>query len=146
MRLRLLVPLVLATAAIAVITLLPLSGYRAHAHWDRVGWIPFADPRSRPWEMAANVLLFMPFGWTVARALGGARSAAILASGMALMLSVGVELAQVFAHGRFPSSTDVVMNFAGAALGAALLVREAGRGQRPVGAVAARWSRSRSHR
>ena len=125
-------PLIIATMLILAATLLPLSGYRAHPHWDRVGWIPFADGRSKPWEMAANVLLFLPFGWTAARALGSSRWAAIGASFAALMLSCGVELAQVFAHGRVASATDVVVNVLGAALGAALLVRAADDAQRPL--------------
>lgn len=135
--------LLLAVTAVLVATLLPLSGYRAHAHWERVGWIPFADDRSRPWEMAANVLLFLPFGWSAARVLGGGRGGALAAAVAGALLSSSVELAQVFAHGRIASATDVVVNFAGAALGAALALRIA---QRPVGADGMLSSRSSSQR
>jgi len=138
-------PLILATMLILAATLLPTSGYRAHPHWERVSWIPFADGLGKPWEMVANVLLFLPFGWAAARAFGSSR-AVVLGCGFAgLMLSSGVELAQVFAHGRVPSATDVVLNVLGAVLGAELLMRAASGRQRPLWSALG-WSRSSSHR
>lgn len=138
--------LLLAVVAVLAVTLLPLSGYRAHPHWERVGWIPFADDRSHLWEMAANAALFLPLGWSAARVLGAGRLAVLAASLGGLWLSVAVELAQVFAHGRVSSATDVAFNFAGAALGASLAMRTAERCQRPVGAEGVLSSRSRSQR
>lgn len=137
--------LLLAVLVVLAVTLLPLSGYRGHAHWERVGWVPFADDRSKPWEMAANVLLFLPMGWLTVRAVGATRAGAVAAVLGAGALSVGVELAQVFAHGRIASATDVVLNLAGAALGAAIALRTAA-GQRPVGVDGMVSSRSSSQR
>lgn len=61
-----------------------------------------------------NVALFLPFGWALGA--NGWRPRHALAAG--LLLSVGIEAAQVFLPNRFPGIGDVLYNGAGAAVGA----------------------------
>lgn len=117
----------LATAVVLLATLWPPSAFQAHAHWERVTWMPLADPASKPWELLANILLFVPFGYAGARLLGSDRRAAVIVSVLGGALSVAVEGAQVFAHGHYPSATDVVMNLTGAVAGGVLARRSARR-------------------
>lgn len=121
MRTRPALQLALATAAILAVTLLPVGGYAAHAHWGRVQWVPFGESSVPPFGALANVMLFAPFGWALARmTTARAWPLAILVSAA---LSSSVELAQVFAHGRYPTVTDVALNVLGAAIGAAIARR-----------------------
>ena len=120
----------LAAAAILVLTLWPPDAFRAHGHWERISWVPFADPWGKPWELVANVLLFAPFGYLGTRALGAGRRAALAVALCGLALSLAVETAQIFAHDHFPSATDVVANLLGAGAGAAVAARRGGRGGR----------------
>lgn len=113
--------LVAATVAILAVTLLPTGGYTPHAHWERVQWIPFGERRIPPLGALANVALFVPFGWALAR-LTMPRAAAIVVV-VAALLSGSVEAAQAFAHGRYPTATDVAFNVVGAAIGAWLARR-----------------------
>lgn len=110
----------LSTAVVLVATLWPLSDFQDHAHWGRISWVPLADPAANTLEMVANVLLFVPFAYTGVRALGGGRRAMWLALAIAGLVSLSVEGAQVFAHGRFPSTTDLLTNLTGAVVGARL--------------------------
>ena len=66
---------VVATLVILAVTLLPLSNVRGHPHWDRVAWVPFADPHAKPLEVAANLALFVPYGF------GATAFAAAIAAG-----------------------------------------------------------------
>lgn len=114
----------LAVAAVLVVTVLPLSAVVDHPHWHRVAWIPFVDDGGDTWELAANLLLFLPFGYAGVRVLGPGRRSLVRVVALGALLSLGVESVQLFSHGRFPSSTDLVVNTAGAALAAALARRE----------------------
>ena len=116
-----------ATVLILLVTAWPPSIYRAQPQWDAVRWLPLADMGSWPSGPAANLLLFLPFGYLGARCMGASRRSALAAVGLAVVLSFLVETAQLFAPGRYPSTTDVVANGAGAALGAALARRGAQR-------------------
>lgn len=89
---------------------------RAHPHWDRVVWMPHADPHGGWLEITANVLLFVPFGWAGARGIGG-RAGVVLVPLAALALSTGVEVLQLFSHGRFSTTRDILANLAGALIG-----------------------------
>ncbi len=123
---------VVATLVILAVTLLPLSNVRGHPHWDRVAWVPFADPHAKPLEVAANLALFVPYGFGAtafaAAIAAGAQSRggtpwpgwrfALVAVGSALLLSLSVETVQLFSHNRFSSANDVMNNTIGAALGA----------------------------
>jgi VanZ family protein len=122
-------------ALILLATTWPLSRFQDHAHWARVEWVPLSR-YVRPFDLVANVLLFVPFG--MAAAWGGpwrrVRSA-VLAG---LLVSLCVELAQVFTHNRIATATDIVTNTTGALLGALLAPR-----QRTATAEAARSDAAR---
>jgi glycopeptide antibiotics resistance protein len=92
----------------------PWGSFQPHAHWQKIGWVPFVTAPIRLRDIVLNTLLFVPFGYWSAKAIGGAwwQTAAL-----AFALSVGAEFAQVFSHGRFPSATDVACNTAGAIWG-----------------------------
>ena len=94
----------------------PWYGLVGAPQWYRVTWIPFHGLEDKPRDMAANVLLWIPFGLSFARGRPGrARVAsAVLAS---LVLSIGVEAPQLFYRLRDPSATDVFMAMCGAAAG-----------------------------
>lgn len=112
--------LILSLTCIAVLTLLPTRGYRTHAHWDRVQWVPFGERSLPPLQAAANVALFLPLGWALARMWPRRRALAVVS---AAALSGAIETVQVFAHGRYPTTTDVALNVAGAFLGVLLAMR-----------------------
>ncbi len=113
---------------IIAVTTLPWSNVQGHAHWDRVVWIPFQEVWATPRFLVntlANVVLFVPFGYGYARTQAGKIMRTLLAViGLAALLSVSVELFQVYCHNRFPSMTDVTANLLGTALGAMLAKRK----------------------
>jgi glycopeptide antibiotics resistance protein len=103
---------------IVALTVLPLSDFRGHAHWDKVTWVPFRGPHVKPVDVLLNIGLFVPFGaWWPPRHLGRSHRHLMLVLASAALLSCLVEFWQVFGHNRFPSATDVVSNVMGAALG-----------------------------
>jgi glycopeptide antibiotics resistance protein len=112
---------------VILIGVIPWRGWQGHEHWSRVTWIPFSTAITplRPRDLVVNVLLYAPLGFFLARDHLTGRGRWALVIGLALALSVGTEVLQVYSHGRFPSATDVVMNVAGSALGAALARRRA---------------------
>jgi glycopeptide antibiotics resistance protein len=108
---------------------LPWTSFRSHAHWDRVGWIPFRSGAVRLPDLAENLILYVPLGWWWARHAPTRPSRALAnATVTAALLSLACEWAQVYSHGRFPSSTDVFMNTVGAVLGVLLFDRQRRRG------------------
>jgi glycopeptide antibiotics resistance protein len=96
----------------------PWGGLTARPHWNRVHWIPFADPADKPRDVVANIMLFLPFGYSFAgRRAGPYRVAlAVLVAGA---VSFSAEAIQLFSRSRFPSATDVSSALAGTAAGAA---------------------------
>lgn len=108
--------LVAWTALLAAI-LVPWGDVTNHTHWGKVAWIPFGPP-FRPFDIVANVLVFVPFGASWKQS--GFHSsklqlgAALVAAGV---LSIGAEWLQVYSHSRIPSATDVVTNLLGALAG-----------------------------
>ena len=107
---------------ILVFTVLPLENFVGHAHWDNVRWIPLYDHPSVLFDIAANVALFVPFGYLLKRALSGrsGRQTWILTFLLAGGISTGVEFYQVYCHNRFPSTTDIGSNLLGAIIGVLL--------------------------
>jgi glycopeptide antibiotics resistance protein len=91
----------------------PWSGLISSPQWDRVHPIPFTDPADRPRDFLANILLFVPFGYSYGRRASVWRAVAIAAA-----VSVTAEATQLFSTTRFPSATDITAALTGSALGA----------------------------
>jgi glycopeptide antibiotics resistance protein len=91
----------------------PWVGFIAQPQWSRVHTIPFTDPADRPRDVAANIALFVPFGYSYAR-----RGAWWKSMVVAALVSVTAEATQLFSIDRYPSATDVTAGVVGAALGA----------------------------
>jgi VanZ family protein len=101
---------------VTLFVVVPWYAVQTHAHWDRVQWMPFVSPvRTR--DVVANVLFYVPLGLLCMRAATQPRVSK--AVGLGFALSLLTEITQVFSHGRFPSTTDLICNTVGAALGAA---------------------------
>ena len=110
------------TVIILGITVLPLANFVGHAHWDQVDWIPFHIDRLDFYDMVGNVAMFVPLGYFLRRAVlvRSRRLAWTLILLFAAGLATGLEFYQVFCHNRVPSTTDIVSNFFGAIIGAAI--------------------------
>jgi VanZ family protein len=120
-------------ALILLATTWPLSRFQDHAHWADVEWVPLSR-YVRPFDLVANVLLFLPFG--LAFAWGGTWRRVRSAVLAGLFLSLCVELTQVFTHNRIATATDIVTNTTGALLGA-LLAPKRRRATAPASALPA---------
>ena len=88
-----------------------------HTHWQKVQWIPFVSPPVKLIDIVVNVWLYVPFGYTLARA-SRTRGRAWHAVALAAVLSIGVEWSQLYSHSRFPSVQDVLCDVLGAWAGA----------------------------
>jgi glycopeptide antibiotics resistance protein len=95
----------------------PWIGFTPEPQWDRLNLIPFGDPADRPRDVIANVLMFVPFGYSCFNHQGHRRLAATL--GLAVAVSVAAEVTQLFSTLRNPSGTDVAMAALGAGVGSA---------------------------
>ena len=110
-------------------TLYPFSGWR-DSGISAFAYLTASRPRYLTgFDLAANVLGFVPFGWLALLALhprvtGLAAFWVALVSGTALTLVL--EAAQTFLPTRFASNVDVACNLAGVALGALLGMRSVG--------------------
>jgi glycopeptide antibiotics resistance protein len=98
----------------------PWGDLTDHTHWAKVGWVPFVSAPVRILDTALNLVLFVPLGAACALA---ARRPVLVAGLVAFGLSLGVEGAQLFSHGRFPSATDLTCNTLGALLAARVIQR-----------------------
>jgi glycopeptide antibiotics resistance protein len=97
----------------------PFGEFRGQPNWANVGWIPFQSPPLKASDIAANLLLYLPFGFLAPagdrrRRLG---NVVLWGLGAAALLSTTTETSQLFSHTRFSSSTDVVCNVIGASMG-----------------------------
>ena len=97
-------------------------GFTGEPRWDRVSLVPFTDPADKVEDLAVNVLLFVPFGFSFARRGGGL----LLLAAAAALVSISAELLQLFSTVRYPSGTDVTYAVAGA-VGGGVLARLRGR-------------------
>jgi glycopeptide antibiotics resistance protein len=88
-----------------------------HSHWTNIRWVPFVSPPVRPFDIAGNVLLYMPFGYVWRRATVGGTWPCLAC---AALLSILTESTQLFSHTRVPSAGDVVCNVLGALMGTRL--------------------------
>jgi glycopeptide antibiotics resistance protein len=95
---------------------LPWFRPQDHIHLEVVQWVPFVTPPVRLRDIILNVLLYVPLGYLHVRRSSSMSVARAVA--FAIALSAVTECAQLFSHGRFPSTTDLVCNTAGAYLGA----------------------------
>ena len=119
----------------------PWFGVVRHPQWDRLTLIPFTGSEDRPKDMAINMLLFVPFGWSFAKSRGGRVSTAA-AIGAAALVSIAVEIPQLFYKLRDPSTTDVTMAMIGAAAGS--VASQAFHRRDPCGAPGRRQTRDGS--
>lgn len=94
----------------------PWFGLVRHPQWTRVTWIPFTGGEDKPRDVAANFLLYVPFGLSLAYGRGG-RPGVATAVLAALAVSLPVETGQLFFRLRDPSATDVLMAICGSASG-----------------------------
>lgn len=98
-----------------------------HSHWFLVQWLPSKGPGT--WleyvlDVAANVLLFGPLGYAQAPAgLSPTRRGLLVMGVTSFVLSLGIELVQVYSHNRLASTSDIVANTLGGILGAYLRLR-----------------------
>ena len=69
-------------------------------------------------EITAFDALLGRLGYTPDGRHPGGRRLVAWAAAYGFVLSLVTELTQVFSHGRFPTTNDLVMNTAGAAIGA----------------------------
>jgi glycopeptide antibiotics resistance protein len=111
------------TSVIVCVTTLPWQNFAGHPHWDHVRWIPFQDHPLALFDIVANVLLFVPFGYFLVRALPRRSRAWPRTLALAAALSASVECFQVYSHHRMPSTTDILTNVLGAGLGLLLALK-----------------------
>ena len=95
----------------------PWFGFTFQPQWNRVNLIPLADPSDRPRDVVANLLLFVPFGFSAARRRTPAQALA-RAAGLAAVVSISAEAMQLFSTTRYPSATDVAAAILGSLAGA----------------------------
>ncbi|GAC1339704.1 MAG: hypothetical protein NVSMB18_08440 [Acetobacteraceae bacterium] len=115
---------VLATALVlAVIVHGSLWPYEFMARPGRIG--PFdtllgswADPPSGLGDLVANILLYVPFGFFAALALGRGMGRLLLVALAGLLLCTTMEVLQFYDEGRVTNMSDVYLNTFGTALGA----------------------------
>src|SRR5207249_10428166 len=102
--------LILWILVVVVTTTLPwsgLQGLQGHAHRGNVRWIPcypaVLSLRSVR-DIVVNLSLFVPFGYLYVRSqITMPRTMFLRITLLAVLLSIGVELVQVFSHARIPS-------------------------------------------
>jgi glycopeptide antibiotics resistance protein len=105
------IPLWVWWILVVLIASFPL-GLTATPQWDRVHLVPFTDPGDKLEDLAANILLFVPFGYSFARDRGLAWLPLAAA-----VVSAFAELSQLFSTVRNPSGTDVLYAVLGALAG-----------------------------
>jgi glycopeptide antibiotics resistance protein len=109
---------------VIIVVVVPWYRIQDHSHWAGVQWIPFVTPPLRLRDIVANTLFYIPFGYLCLRAIDRRVSRVVVLAGL---LSLVTEFSQVFSHGRFPSSTDLVCNTLGGWVGAMWADRRARR-------------------
>jgi glycopeptide antibiotics resistance protein len=101
-----------------VLVVVPWRTLEAHAHWERMAWIPFVSPPVDVGDVLGNVAFYVPYGMLVAQEAADTPSPITIAAGSAVLLSLATEFTQIFSVTRFPSMTDVACNAIGAFVGA----------------------------
>ena len=107
--------------SVLIVISLPWSKFDAKPHWKNVQWIPFEHFSLHPiilTETVLNILAFIPVGYLAARSLAQSHQQAVLgALALGACSSVSIELYQLFCQDRVPSTSDVLMNVGGTAIG-----------------------------
>lgn len=110
---------------IALIGILPLTNFVGHSHWEYIQWFPTAD-NFRSWgflfDIAANIGIFIPLGYLLSQSYPTITTGRciLLAMTVAGLLSMSIELFQVYCHNRHPSPADLLSNTTGGFIGAFL--------------------------
>ena len=106
---------------------LPWWKFDGTPHWDNVQWIPFKGyvlTTSTLIEPGANFLAFIPIGYLTIRSFAPGIKRPLLLTGLiGLAASFTIEGYQLFCHDRVAASTDLLLNTAGAVLGAQLALK-----------------------
>ena len=80
---------------------LPWASYQDHWHWQRVAWLPLSPPIALR-DIAANLLLYAPWGYFLLRSLGQrARNiwtVAVLAAALSLITEASQSTATAGIH------------------------------------------------
>ena len=113
--------LLLWLVSVLFVISLPWWRFDGVAHWENVQWIPFTHLRLDPAvlvETVANILAFVPVGYLAVRSrLPNSGHHWFLVLLLGFCSSAGIEIYQLFCQGRVPSSSDIIMNVGGTALG-----------------------------
>ena len=113
------------TAVLLVISL-PWPNFDGTPHWNSVQWVPFTHlnwHRAVLAEAALNMLAFVPVGYLSVRSfLLCRRHPLLVASFLGFVSSFTIEVYQLFCQDRVPSTSDILTNVAGTAMGAWLAV------------------------
>ena len=107
--------------AVVAVTV-PFFDLHAHTHWLIAEWNPFRSSSIKASDIAANVLLYMPFGLFSRAGRPWGRRVRVTA-GAAAVLSFLAEASQLFSHSRIPSLSDIACNVLGAVAGVLVSVR-----------------------
>jgi glycopeptide antibiotics resistance protein len=105
--------------AVILAATVAVRDFVGHTHWQKVQWIPFRSPPVKILDVVVNIALYLPFGYTLARALAH-RARGWHAVVLAGALSLTIEWSQLYSHSRFPSLQDVLCDVLGAWVGARL--------------------------
>ena len=95
----------------------PWLSRAATPQWQRVHWIPFKDPADKLSDVAANVALFVPFGFSLAGR--GRQMTTLRICIIAAAVSISGEALQLYSTHRYPSATDVTCAVIGTVAGRA---------------------------
>ena len=113
--------------SVLIVISLPGDKFDGTPHWESIQWIPFAAlsfHHTVLTETLANFLAFVPIGYLAIRSFAfGTKRPLLLAGLLGLAASFSIELYQLFCRSRVPSSTDLILNTAGAVLGAYLALK-----------------------
>ena len=108
-------------SSVLLVISLPWSKFDAHPHWKNVQLVPFTHLSFHPtilFEISLNIVAFIPVGYLTVRSVSHTNRNPIVA---ALLLgfcsSVSIEFYQLFCYDRVPSTSDILMNVAGTAVG-----------------------------